>query len=60
MIFSLVKRTLVRFSEKQRKKENVVIMFGVPGVGKGTYGKLLAKDFNFLQLSPGDIIRKNI
>lgn len=38
----------------------MIVLFGVPGVGKGTYGKLLQNDLNFYKLTPGDIIRKSI
>ena len=37
-----------------------IIMFGAPGTGKGTYGKLIQRDFNLIKLSPGDIIRNNL
>ena len=33
-------------------------LFGAPGVGKGTYAKLLRKDLNFNHVSTGDEIRK--
>lgn len=32
-------------------------MFGAPGVGKGTIADLLAKEYNFVHLSAGDILR---
>lgn len=37
-----------------------IVLFGVPGVGKGTYGNLLEKDLSYYKLTPGDIIRKII
>ena len=35
-----------------------VVLFGVPGSGKGTYANLLSKDTGFLKLSTGDELRK--
>lgn len=32
-------------------------MFGAPGVGKGTYSKLIQKDFDFPVFSMGDYFR---
>ena len=32
-------------------------MFGAPGVGKGTYGKLIKKEFGFPTFSMGDYFR---
>jgi len=37
-----------------------IILFGPPGVGKGTQAKLIAKDFNLNILSLGDILREEI
>lgn len=34
-----------------------IILFGAPGVGKGTYGTLLEKDLHFKKVSTGDQIR---
>lgn len=34
-----------------------IILFGLPGAGKGTYGRELAKDFKLFKLAPGDLIR---
>lgn len=34
-----------------------MILFGAPGVGKGTFGALLQKDWGYAKLTPGDIIR---
>lgn len=36
-----------------------VILFGPPGAGKGTQGKLLARHFGIPHVSPGDLIRMN-
>jgi len=36
------------------------IIFGPPGVGKGTQSKLLAKKYNLKHISTGDLLRKEI
>ena len=55
---------LLKFSKLQklyysltRPKIKGLILFGVPGAGKGTYGSLIKKDWNLIKLSPGDLIR---
>ena len=35
-----------------------IFIFGSPGVGKGTYSKMLVKDIGFRHISVGDEIRK--
>jgi len=35
-------------------------MFGAPGVGKGTMGKFIEKDFRFKSFSTGDYFRSII
>lgn len=35
-----------------------IILFGAPGCGKGTQSSILAKKFNLLQVTLGDILRK--
>ena len=37
-----------------------LIIFGPPGVGKGTQAKLLSKKFNIAHISTGDILREAI
>ena len=39
-------------------KQKFLFFFGAPGVGKGTYAKILAKDLKFNHISTGDEIRK--
>ena len=36
------------------------MLFGAPGVGKGTYGKLIHREFGFPTFSMGDYFRKVI
>jgi adenylate kinase len=40
--------------------QKFLVLFGAPGVGKGTYAGLLAKDLQFNKISTGDEIRKII
>ncbi|WP_337866278.1 adenylate kinase [Ignavibacterium sp.] len=37
-----------------------IILFGSPGVGKGTQAKLLSEQFNIPHISTGDILRKAV
>jgi len=37
-----------------------IVLFGSPGAGKGTQGALLAKKYNFVHISTGDLLRKEI
>ena len=38
----------------------LVILLGAPGVGKGTQAELLAKDYNLVTLSTGEILRNAV
>jgi len=40
--------------------QKFLVLFGAPGVGKGTYAGLLAKDLKYNKISTGDEIRKII
>jgi len=42
----------------QNKPKEIVVFFGAPGVGKGTFARLMAKDYDYIKISPGDEIRK--
>ena len=37
-----------------------VLLFGPPGVGKGTQADLLSKKYNFIKFSMGDILREEV
>ena len=37
-----------------------LVLFGAPGVGKGTYGKLITKEFGWPTFSMGDYFRSLI
>jgi len=37
-----------------QNKQKFFFLFGAPGVGKGTYAKMLKKDLNFNHISTGD------
>jgi adenylate kinase len=37
-----------------------IILFGAPGAGKGTQGELLAKRFDLVRLSTGDLLRDGL
>jgi len=38
----------------------ILILLGAPGVGKGTQGQLISKEFSIPQISTGDILRKEV
>jgi adenylate kinase len=37
-----------------------IILFGPPGAGKGTQARFIVKNYNYFQLSTGDILRNEI
>ena len=49
-------KNMFNFAQKMQVKN--IFMFGAPGVGKGTYGGMLAKTLNLKKISTGDEIRK--
>jgi adenylate kinase len=52
---NLVFRNLYKFGGDKQK---FMFLFGAPGVGKGTFAKLLSKDLQYNHVSTGDEIRK--
>lgn len=38
----------------QKAGQKFLFLFGAPGVGKGTYAKMLRKDMHFNHISTGD------
>lgn len=46
--------------QQQTTKQNIVILLGAPGSGKGTQAIKLAKELNLPHISTGDILRENI
>jgi adenylate kinase len=40
------------------RSQDIVVFFGAPGVGKGTFARLMAEDYGYTKISPGDEIRK--
>ncbi len=55
LVPSLCKAT---FSTKTFADQKIIAFFGAPGVGKGTYSKLLCRDLKLNPISIGDEIRK--
>lgn len=45
-------------SAAARPGQKFLFLFGAPGVGKGTYAKMLKKDLKYNHISTGDEIRK--
>ena len=43
-----------------RLAQKNLVLFGAPGVGKGTYGKLIKKHYGFKTFSMGDYFRNVI
>ena len=41
-------------------QQRYIVLFGAPGVGKGTYSKLISKDFGIPVFSMGDYFRQII
>lgn len=56
---NFLKSTLIKknFCTNNTRTFNI-LMLGAPGVGKGTYGRFMKKDFNLPVLSSGDELRK--
>lgn len=56
-MFRLTTKLLQPFTAAPTKQK-FFFLFGAPGVGKGTYAKLLRKDLQYNHVSTGDEIRK--
>ena len=54
-MMKLTTRVVSNFSSNSQK---FFFLFGAPGVGKGTYAKMLRKDLGYNHVSTGDEIRK--
>ena len=48
----------MRSFSKRFSSQKVLVLFGAPGVGKGTFAKLLINDLGYAHISTGDEIRK--
>jgi adenylate kinase len=57
MFLKCYKKNILKrfFSTNQRE---VILMMGAPGVGKGTFSKMLSKDFNIPEFSTGEELRR--
>jgi len=45
------------FAASTHQKQLNLMLFGAPGVGKGTYSKLMEKEYDFKTFSMGDYFR---
>ncbi len=45
-------------SVSQQNTMHRLVFLGAPGVGKGTYAKLICKDLGLFHINPGDMLRK--
>lgn len=48
------------FNTITQKRQFNLLLFGAPGVGKGTYSKFIEKDFDFISFSMGEYFRSVI
>lgn len=46
--------------KRDPKHQFNLLLFGAPGVGKGTFAKLIQRDFQFMPFSTGDYFRQVI
>jgi len=58
----IMRRTFGLFGKKKvaRYEKPILLLMGAPGVGKGTYGKRLSKDWNMPVFSTGEYLRNMI
>jgi adenylate kinase len=47
-------RITTSFSSQSQNSKRIIFIFGPPGVGKGTYAKMLVKDLQLNHISTGD------
>ena len=53
----LMSRRMAAASIGQQAPKANLMLFGAPGVGKGTFAKMIQKDFDFKPFSTGDYFR---
>lgn len=54
---SLLQTSTQRYFATAQKAQINLMLFGAPGVGKGTYSKLMEKEYDFKTFSMGDYFR---
>lgn len=54
----MIFQNILKYSFSSAQKQKFLVLFGAPGVGKGTYAKMLKKDLGYNHISTGDEIRK--
>ena len=66
-MLKFIKLSLIRIKNKLQMSSAAkevtrrnIVLFGAPGVGKGTYGRLIRKEFGIPTFSMGDYFRKVI
>lgn len=57
---ALAQNRKISFTHQKTPQTFNMLLFGAPGVGKGTFAKLIQKDFDFVQFSTGDYFRSVI
>lgn len=57
---NFVSTGMKHFITSNTRDKKIILMTGAPGVGKGTFSKMLSKDFNIPEFSTGDELRKII
>lgn len=58
MLRTLAAAALFGTEAAKASNKKFLFLFGAPGVGKGTYAKMLRKDLKYNHISTGDEIRK--